>query len=334
MYADFSLHQRQHIVNIISFTYLILKKEIFVLPMKDFALLISSLFLLIKAGYGQSLPEAFLKYQSGDYQSAIKLYREQMPFSSSLHNVYMLGLCYEKADSLIQAKHQYETIIESPIKYYESIKVESCSRLANMYIKEKNYGKALEYYKLYAAMFQQARFNDINWKRQHFVNASNQGRCYAALGLIDSAIKVMTPHMYVSHEAINRMLFGFKGENSIKDSVMHDSICRSYVRLLQKKYSNKRLKAELQNAEKHFVFKETREYKQDSKFLWEQVKCTTNIFNTPVTVAEFGVGNNTDILLPELQEPPYTKQYQLDQFKSLLVCRLIRDLPKQNQISF
>jgi tetratricopeptide (TPR) repeat protein len=315
-------------VNIISITYQTRKQEIFVSPMKSFAALISSLFLIIKAGYAQSLPEAFVKYQSGDYQSAIKLYREQMPYSSSLHDVYMLGLCYEKADSLIQAKHQYETIIESPINYYKSIKVESCSRLANMYIKEKIYGKALEYYKLYAAMFEQARFNDINWKRQRFVNASNQGRCYAALGLIDSAIKVMTPHMYVSHEAINRMLFGIKGENSIKDSVMHDSICRSYVRLLQKKYSNKRLKAELQNAEKHFVFKETREYKQDSKFLWEQVKCTTNVFNIPITVIDFFIGGDTKSLLPELQKPPYTKQYQLDQFKSLLVCRLIRALPK------
>jgi|GEM_PF-6866888 len=283
-------------------------------------------------GFAQvnSLGDAFSKFHSGDYQSAIKLYREKIAKKATLYDVYMLGMSYYKADSIAQAEQQFKKIIlgKDDEMSPEDIKTEACDRLAGLYLKEKNYTQALYYYRLYVAIFEKARFDDVNWARFHFFNVNDQARCYNALGLTDSAIRVMTPYMFYTYKALNQMMIVGPNYTNLKDSLQHDSISRFYLALLQSRYTNKQIKAEFQKAEQSFMFIEERKPIGTKGFWSEDIKCSINVYNTNVVFMEIGIADEKEKLLKEIQEPRYTKAYQLDYFRKLPVYRMVMDLPK------
>ncbi len=276
----------------------------------------------------QPADAAYAKYQSGDYLSAIKLYKEEIARLPAPHRIRLLGICYLMLDSISQAKHQFETVVDggNNNKFNDYIKLDCCLRLGDIYQMEKKYREALIYYKKHESLLHTVRIDDFNRTRYYFINAYDQGKCYSALMLTDSAIITITPHIFTPHQALDISGVIFKANINWKDSLLHDTVCRYYVSLLKTQYPIKRIKAELKKAEHDFVFNENRHTDKSSNFLWEEVQCSTAMFGIPVLLASFGVGNRPDLLLEELKKPQYTKVYQLDRFRQLLVCRLIRNL--------
>jgi len=296
--------------------------------MKQFSLVLF-LHILAITGYAQvnSANDAFSKYHSGDYQSAIKLYRAKLARKVTMYDQFMLGLCYIELDSTALAKQEFEKVIASKDEHFlDNIKVDCCARVAKLYLNEKDYRKALYYYQLYAAIFEKAKFADVNWARFHFFNANDQARCYTALGLTDSAIMVMTPYMFYTYKALTQLMFVSPNYSNPKDSLQHDSVSRFYISLLQKRYSNRRIKAEFEKAERSFMFAEDRRPVDQYGFIWENIKCSVDIYGVHVVFLEQGIGDKEEKLLKEIQTPFYTKAYQLEQFHQLPVCQMVRAL--------
>jgi hypothetical protein len=305
--------------------------ELFVkkIPMKK-VFLIVLLFILSMSGYAQKriTDEAYSKYYSGEYLEAIKLYRVRVVQNATLHDRFMLGMCYIKTDSAVQAKLELEKVIgtNDNIQFYENLKVQACDALAKFYLQKKDYRQALYYYQLYATIFEKARFDDVNKARFHFFSANDQALCYAGLGLIDSAITVMTPYMFYTYKTITNMMLAFPHYSNPKDSLQHDSVSRFYVSLLQKHYRNKRIKAEFKKAEQSFTFTETRRPGGGADFVWENIKCSVDIYGIHIIFFEREVGDRKEKLLKEIQTLYYTRAYQLEQFRQLPIFKMVRDL--------
>jgi tetratricopeptide (TPR) repeat protein len=293
-------------------------------------LLILLLLIFTKSGYAQApvTNDAFSAYQLGNYKFAIERYQKRIAQNSMPYDMYMLAMCYIKTDSVPRAKQELEKLITFNDKYSEHINVEGCNQLAGIYLKEKNYRKALDYYKLYALMFKNAKFNDINWFRFNFFNAGIEARCYDALGLADSAIMVMTPYMFNTHDALNRFMFVVEGDHDLADSLPHDSLSLFYVSLLQKRYTNKSIKAEFKRAEKNIVFIKKRSSMNQYGDITESMQCATDIYGKHLIFAESSIADDKDDLQKETATPFYTQKYQLKRFHNLPVCRMVRDLPE------
>lgn len=297
--------------------------------MKQFSLVILFCVLAV-AGFAQvhSANDAFSKYQSGDYLSAIKLYQSMIAHKATLYGQFMLAMCYEKADSAVQAKLAYEKVACNTTNnnpFDEDSKVGACGTLTRIYLHEKNYRQALNYYRLLASIFDKARFDDVNRARFHFFNANDQAKCDTALEMPDSAITILTPYMFYSYKVLHQMMV--EVPHDVKDSLQHDSISRFYLALLQRKYTNKQIKAEFQKAEENFTFTEDRRPADNNDFLWEYLKCSIDIYGAHVVVVDTGLGNTAERFFKDIQIPFYTKAYQLEQFRQLLICRLVRALP-------
>jgi tetratricopeptide (TPR) repeat protein len=294
--------------------------------------LILLLFLLSLNSYAQKkkiADKAFSKYHSGEYQEAIKLYRAKVNQNADLHDRFMLGMCYIKTDSAEQAELAFEKIIgtSGDNQYFEDLKVQACDELAKFYLQRKDYRQALNYYQLYATTFEKARFDDVNYARFHFLGANDQAQCYAGLRLIDSAITVMTPYMFYNYRVLTKWMFVPPNYRNPKDSLLHDSVSRFYVSLLQKRYKNKRIKAEFKKAEQSFTFTETRRPGGGKDFVWENIKCSMDIYGLHIVFLEREIGNKQEQLLKDIQDPYYTRAYQLEQFLHLPLFKMVRDLP-------
>src|ERR1700743_1197581 len=95
---------------------------------------------------------AFDNFHKGNYPKAIKLYKELVARNHYLYQMDMLALCYIKTDSIAQAKDVLEKVISSDSKMPlldASSQSDCCQKLAEIYLKEKDYRKAMSLYKRY-----------------------------------------------------------------------------------------------------------------------------------------------------------------------------------------
>ena len=294
--------------------------------MKRLFLILFSCF-LATISHPQVVPEdAFSKLRSGDYKAAIRIYREKIAQKPMGQDIFMLGECYLKTDSIEQAKQQFEKILAGKATYFDDFETESCKNLADIYKKQKNYRKALYYYQLYPVLFIRHDSGDGNRLRFNFLNSNEQAKCYMGLGLIDSAVKVMTPYMFCTHKDLNSSNMAGSNYHNLEDSLKHDTVCRFYVSLLQKQYSNQSIKTEFKKAEQSFLLTEDRRAPDKNGIMQEDIHCSINIYGKHVVYFHYGTWTKEDVLLKEIQKPFYTKAYQLQQFRQLLICRLVRDL--------
>jgi hypothetical protein len=267
--------------------------------------------------------------RSGNYPSALKIFRKINDQEARLSYLSMIRQCYVKTDSMEQVRQVDREIIafkdDKHDLFSKSIKVDACDELAKYCLKENDYKMALYYEKLYAAEFVEARFNDANLLRFHFFNANEQAHCFAAMGQIDSAIMVMTPYMFCNYNNLNQNMFVPENYHDPVDSLKHDTVCRFYVSLLRQQFSKKEIKAEFAKAENTFGFLE-KKHDPDIGYLWEEITCSIDIYGQHFIIYQKGIGDQSEKLLKEISKPEYIKQYQLKRFHDLPVCRMVREL--------
>src|ERR1700761_1057445 len=92
----------------------------------------------------------FTAYRSKDYQTAIKLYKADLAKQESIYERFMLATCYEKVDSIAQAKRNYEIVANTKERNFQtnSLGSEACEKLTAFFLKEKQYQQALRYIQL------------------------------------------------------------------------------------------------------------------------------------------------------------------------------------------
>jgi tetratricopeptide (TPR) repeat protein len=290
------------------------------------ALLISAFCLWCLSGHAQN--DAFAAFHAGDYRTAIKRYQANIAQKATQYDWYMLALSYQKADSLPQAKREFEKVVNASEKDLmgDGRRMEACDALARLYQGEKNYEEALYYFQLFRSIFEKAVFNDVNRTRIRFFNADNQAKCFAPLGKTDSAIRVLTPYMFYPYKALDQLGIAWQGSGDQQDSLKHDTVSRFYLSLLQKRYSKAQIKTEFQKSEQGFTFIEYRSAPDAHGVIWENMKCTIRIYDTDIVVIQEDFGDMAAKLLKEVDQPYYTKAYQLEQFRQLPICRMVRNL--------
>jgi tetratricopeptide (TPR) repeat protein len=292
------------------------------------ALLILTLFQSIALGQKKPYSDAaFDSFKQGDYNNAIRLYKmkvAQVKYCDTYHT-HMIAICYTRMDSLQQAKAYLQSAIDcQPLNYMQ---IQCCWDLAELYLKEKNYPKALETYHIHETKWKDVK-QPADWDTRAYrlFNARFLSKCYRGLNHIDSAIKVLTPYAFYKGNILNPFLFQSPGVSK-PDSLKYDTICTEYLTLLKKLHSNHDIKAELKKADQSFYYRDSLpQAKTDKEFVWENIRSGFKFYGVDVVYADIQVAD-TPAKLKEYREPRYEKAYQVNEFHTSVLYRMIMDLP-------
>ncbi|MBW4889704.1 hypothetical protein KXQ82_08250 [Mucilaginibacter sp. HMF5004] len=277
---------------------------------------------------------AFSAFHNGHYSQAINLYHQLIASEKKLryHSSYselMLSTCYTRLDSLEQAKKILTQIVspEKPVTGYDlSLQENARGNLAEIYLKEKNFRKALYYYAMHDGAWSHAHFSDINQFEVNYYRAIALSKCYEGLKLKDSAVVVLTPYIFSTYRQLGYLFKFFPEPVNLKDSLKHDSVCMRYLTLLKHQYSNKNIKKELKKAEGSYQYiEDLKPTKNDSTYFEKSLTCKIQFYGSTITVA------NGSVLLRknELESKKnffFTKEQMLQQFRRLPLYRLITEL--------
>lgn len=279
------------------------------------------------------IDSAFYNFQHKNYPRAIQLYKQLIAKTHYTYQMEMLAMCYAQMDSVDQEKRILEDVIGVPEKnqfdYDKS--VTCCRTLADLYLKEKNYKKALVLYNLYGLKWKKARFDDVNMLEFNLDKENARSKCFEGLNMTDSAANILTPYIFCTYKSLRWAMRGFslKDPANLKDSLKQDSVCARYLSLLRRLHSNREIKAALAIAEESFYYTENRKYTRDD-YLWIDLTCGFKFYDTDDIYMTRGMGNKAEHILPEIQTPFYTREYQLQRFRELPLCRMIAALPDTN----
>jgi hypothetical protein len=106
----------------------------------------------------------------------------------------------------------------------------------------------------------------------------------------------------------------------------YDTICREYLSLLQKNHSNHNIKAELKKADEGFYYRDSLpQPKTENELIWENIKCGFKFYGVDVVYNEFEFGD-TKKKLQQFREPRYEKAYQLNEFRTSPLYKMIANL--------
>lgn len=286
---------------------------------------------------------AFANYQKGNYKLAAQLYQKGMDLDKGHfhYEAVFLVLCYQRLGEMEHLKDVLQKEVDSkPVSYRQK---NFCMQLANIYLNEKNYRRALNLYNLY----------DTKWT--HVLNLPDQNRfllaynkmlsiskCYDGLNLTDSAVNVLTPYVFINHSALQSYIWAPRKVLTRQDSLSYDTICVGYLSLLKKLHTNKEIKAELKKADKSFYFTENWFLKdgktpgkpqqvRDTAFLWRNTKSGFKFYNVEVLYSDGSLGNNKKDLLPYIaKERKYDNMdFILNKLRTSPLYKMIADLPNK-----
>jgi len=202
---------------------------------------------------------AFANFHRGNYIDAIRLYKKvvaQDPYGFAMEQ---LALCYLKADSISQAKDMFEKTIRLNSKIPDAA-YHASHELADLYYKEKDYKKAIDYIQLNSAIWEKARFPVVNTFSFNYQKAVDLSNCYNELKQPDSAIAVLTPYVFSNYLMLTHRISLDPEPIDSRDSLKHDSICRAYLSLLLQRHTAKNIKQELKNADAGFHYAEENQF--------------------------------------------------------------------------
>ncbi|HTH82273.1 MAG TPA: hypothetical protein VL490_05040 [Mucilaginibacter sp.] len=273
---------------------------------------------------------AFYYFHHANYPRAIKAYKELIAKTHYSYQMEMLALCYERTDSVEQEKAILEKAINAKDGLSMGITARCSWTLADIYLREKNYQKALSLYDVYEEKFKHSRMPDINRLAHNLDRENARSKCFEALNMTDSAVNILTPYIFCTYRNL-RHLFSFFDPNdpaNLRDSLHHDSVCARYLTLLKKLHNNRDIKAALKKADADFVYKESLEYSQNDNFLTKNVNCSFYFYGIKINYCDFGESDLKEKLLAETsQNPVFTKAYHLEKLRQLPLYKMIMALP-------
>ena len=281
----------------------------------------------VALGQNKLLDSAFNSFHQGNYSKAVDLYKQVVAKDHYDFEMLLLGLCYEKMDSIPQAKQLFEQTIEHKSTFKDAA-CDASRELADLYYKEKNYRKAIDYYRKNGEIWEHARFADVNKFAFEFQKAVNISNCFKSLGEIDSAIAQPLPYIFSNFLMLKGYVFRFGPEKSdLPDSLHCDSVCRSYLMLLKERYTVRRIKRELKKADANFEFKERNHlFGKDSIYVERTAQIGFAFLGVPIKRDGFGVLLNQGEATPTKYGRYFTREYYLTQFRQMPLYKMIEAL--------
>jgi hypothetical protein len=272
---------------------------------------------------------AFTYFHSNNYTCAIPLYKKAISEKKDTYFMKMLALCYAKTDSVEQEK----SVLEMATKMAPDLLMNGafCSAtLADLYLKEKDYQKALYYYDLYAVKMKYDRMPDRNMHAYYLYLENDRSKCFEGLNMIDSAVAILTPYVFCTYKDLQALIYIPNDPQMKVDSLKHDSLCTRYLSLLVKLHSEKNVKAEYKKAESSFYYYETKTSLQNG-YIKKAAICGFTFYDIPIIYNSYAEEYDPkEKQIPEPQIFVFGRTYQLKAFRNLPLCRMIRALPNKN----
>jgi hypothetical protein len=305
--------------------------------MRKYILLIALISAIIRKTAAQSpavrvvphevfIDSAFYNFRHANYHHAIQLYKIMIAKTHYTYDNQLLALCYARMDSTEQEKRTLEIVINSPPDP-SGIVAGCCGTLADLYLKEKGYSKALFYYNLYGVNMKYDRMPDKNMLAYNLGKENARSECFEGLKMIDSAVDILTPYIFCTYKDLRDINRRYNNPENIADSLKNDSICKRYLTLLENLHTKGNIKAELMKADSGFYYNEKLKNELND-YLEKDVTCGFTFYGTDIIYTTFGLADTPkEKLIAETQTPFYTKAYQLQSFRQLPLCKMIRALP-------
>lgn len=152
--------------------------------------------------------------------------------------------------------------------------------------------------------------------------AVKQRRCYERLGLIDSAINMLTPFIFY-HDRFFMIYQHYNPSEEIYSSSGYNKVVGEYLSLLRKKYTDEEIKTELEKAKQSFYCDDSMSLEADSLGVkYRTIDCGFQFLNTEMEYFNYKIPERPSG--SSLANPSKSKELQY--FTESPLYGMIRDL--------